>query len=86
MFRTDQGWTALTRQGNGDGTLQLIPIANAMVYIILRALKDEVPETDLCAAEPALGRSALSGMARDLTLEPLYPPWSLTMRSSGTQT
>src|SRR5580693_5910416 len=28
MFRTFQGWTALTRQGKGDGTLQLIPIAN----------------------------------------------------------
>ena len=25
MFRTFQGWTALTRQGKGDGTLQLIP-------------------------------------------------------------
>ncbi len=57
MFRTYQGWTALTRQGKGDGTLQLVPIANAMVYILLRALQDDVPETDLCGAEPgrALG-------------------------------
>jgi hypothetical protein len=31
MFRTFQGWTALTRQGKGDGTLQLIPIANGVV-------------------------------------------------------
>ena len=53
MFRTCQGWTALTRQGKGDGTLQLIPIANSMVYILLRALQDDVPETDLCGAEPA---------------------------------
>ena len=52
MFRTYQGWTALTRQGKGDGTLQLIPIANAMAYILLRALQDDVPETDLCGAEP----------------------------------
>src|SRR6266702_5019180 len=51
--RAYQGWTALTRQGMGDGTLQLIPIANAMVYILLRALQDDVPETDLCGAEPA---------------------------------
>ncbi|MFI5217826.1 MAG: YbiU family protein, partial [Candidatus Limnocylindria bacterium] len=29
MFRTWQGWTALTPQGEGDGTLQLVPIARA---------------------------------------------------------
>ena len=52
MFRTFQGWTALTRQGQGDGTLQLIPIANAMVYLLLRALEDDVPEEELCGAEP----------------------------------
>jgi hypothetical protein len=52
MFRTFQGWTALTKQGRGDGTLQLIPIANAMVYLLLRALQDDVPETDLCGAKP----------------------------------
>lgn len=52
MFRTFQGWTALTRQGRGDGTLQLIPIAPAMVYILLRALQDDVAEDDLCGAKP----------------------------------
>ncbi|MGA7401843.1 MAG: DUF1479 domain-containing protein [Candidatus Sulfotelmatobacter sp.] len=52
MFRTFQGWTALTRQGPGDGTLQLIPIAEAMVYILLRAIQDDVPEDDLCDALP----------------------------------
>ena len=52
MFRTFQGWTALTRQGAGDGTLQLIPIADAMAYVLLRALQDDVPEDDLCGAEP----------------------------------
>ncbi|MGB8538144.1 MAG: DUF1479 domain-containing protein [Acidobacteriaceae bacterium] len=52
MFRTFQGWTALTRQGKGDGTLQLIPIANAMVYVLLRALQDDVPEDELCGAAP----------------------------------
>jgi hypothetical protein len=53
MFRTFQGWTALTRQGKGDGTLQLIPIADSMMYILLRALQDDVPENELCGAEPA---------------------------------
>lgn len=52
MFRTFQGWTALTPQGPGDGTLQLIPIANAMAYVLLRALQDDVPEDDLCGAMP----------------------------------
>ncbi len=52
MFRTFQGWTALTRQGKGDGTLQLIPIANAMMYLLLRALQDDVPQDELCGAAP----------------------------------
>ena len=38
MFRTFQGWTALTAQGPSDGTLSLIPIANSMGYLLLRAL------------------------------------------------
>jgi len=52
MFRTFQGWTALTRQGPGDGTLQLIPIAESMVYVLLRAIQDDVAEDSLCGAEP----------------------------------
>ena len=57
MFRTYQGWTALTRQGPGDGTLQLIPIADGISYVLLRALQDDVAEDDLCGARPgrALG-------------------------------
>lgn len=59
MFRTYQGWTALTRQGPGDGTLRLIPIAEGICYVLLRALQDDVAETDLCGAAPgrALGVS-----------------------------
>ena len=57
MFRTFQGWTALTEQGPGDGTLQLLPIANAIGYVLLRALQDDVPDDELCLAKPgrALG-------------------------------
>jgi Protein of unknown function (DUF1479) len=62
MFRTFQGWTALTRQGQGDGTLQLIPIAESMVYVLLRALQDDVPEDDLCGANPG----------RALSINPQY--------------
>ena len=60
MFRTYQGWTALTRQGPNDGTLRLIPIAAGISYVLLRALQDDVDETDLCGAAPgrALGISS----------------------------
>jgi len=62
MYRTFQGWTALTRQGRGDGTLQLIPIAESMVYVLLRALQDDVPADDLCGAQPG----------RALSINPQY--------------
>jgi hypothetical protein len=51
MFRTFQGWTALTAQGPGDGTLQLLPIARGMVYLLLRALLGDVPADSLCGAQ-----------------------------------
>ena len=54
-FRTFQGWTALSPQGPGDGTLQLVPIAQTMPWMLLRALQSDVPEGDLCGATP--GRS-----------------------------
>lgn len=58
-FRTFQGWTALTRQGPGDGTLQLVPLAKTTPWMLLRALQPDVPEGDLCGAQPgrALGAS-----------------------------
>jgi hypothetical protein len=78
MFRTFQGWTALTRQGQGDGTLQLIPVANAMVYLLLRALQDDVPEEDLCGAKPGRALSANaeyhSLLLEALTSIPLMQP------------
>jgi len=57
MFRTFQGWTALTAQGPNDGTLSLLPIANSIAYFLLRALQDDVAADDLCGAMPgrALG-------------------------------
>ena len=60
MFRTYQGWTALTRQGPNDGTLRLIPIVEGISYVLLRALQDDVAEDDLCGAAPgrALGVSS----------------------------
>jgi len=57
MFRTFQGWTALTRQGPGDGTLNILPVANAVPWMLLRALQDDVPEDELCGAQA--GRAML---------------------------
>jgi hypothetical protein len=78
MFRTFQGWTALTRQGEGDGTLQLIPIANSMAYILLRALQDDVPETELCGANPgralSVERQWHALLLEGLTSIPLMQP------------
>ena len=51
VFRTFQGWTALTEQGPNDGTLQLIPIAKGMAYILTRALLDDVSENELCGSK-----------------------------------
>ncbi|MEK9729764.1 MAG: YbiU family protein, partial [Alphaproteobacteria bacterium] len=48
----DRGVGALTRQGPGDGTLNLVPIANAMGGMLLRALQDDVGESSLCEAKP----------------------------------
>lgn len=61
MFRTFQGWTALTQQGQGDGTLQLIPIGNAMAYLLLRALQDDVPDDELCGAKAGRALSVTPG-------------------------
>ncbi|PXF31174.1 hypothetical protein WH50_11065 [Pokkaliibacter plantistimulans] len=51
MFRTYQGWTAMSQQGPGDGTLNLVPIADAMAWMLLRALQDDVPDDELCGAK-----------------------------------
>jgi hypothetical protein len=55
-FRTWQGWTALTAQGPDDGTLQVVPIARAIAWVLLRPFAADVSESSLCGAEafPAL--------------------------------
>jgi Protein of unknown function (DUF1479) len=58
VFRTFQGWTALSAQGPGDGTLRVVPIAKGMAWMLLRALQDDVPPDDLCGAQPGRAHSA----------------------------
>jgi hypothetical protein len=78
MFRTFQGWTALTPQGPRDGTLQVVPIAIGIAYMLLRALQDDVAEDDLCGAEPgrALGMKPdwHPALAEGLVSIPLMQP------------
>ena len=72
MFRSFQGWTALTAQGPGDGTLQVMPLAKAMVYLLLRPLMPDVPDDLLCGAEPA----------RAFSIEPQWHPLLMPALSS----
>ena len=51
VFRTWQGWTALTAQGPGDGTLQVVPIAGAIAWVLLRPFAADVAPELLCGAE-----------------------------------
>lgn len=82
-FRTFQGWTALTPQGAGDGTLQLVPIAKGIAYMLLRALQDDVPPDDLCGAEagralcaePAWHPDLLASLVSLPTVEPGDTVW-----------
>lgn len=52
VFRTFQGWTALSQMRNDQGVLATIPIPEAMPYILLRALLDDVADDDLCGVSP----------------------------------
>ena len=52
VFRTFQGWTALTQQGPKDGTLKLIPSSKSIAYVLTRALQDDVPIESLCGSMP----------------------------------
>lgn len=51
-FRTFQGWTALSDMSLGQGLLHVVPVPEAMAYILLRPLLDDVPEDELCGVSP----------------------------------
>ncbi|MBL4813092.1 MAG: DUF1479 family protein [Rhodobacteraceae bacterium] len=78
MFRTFQGWTGLTEQGPGGGTLQLVPSVMSMPYMLLRALQDDIADDDLCGAAPGRALSAAPEYHADLlrgliTIPSVYP-------------
>jgi hypothetical protein len=48
VFRTFQGWTALSDMDHDQGVLHTVPIPSAMAYLMLRPLLPDVPEDDMC--------------------------------------
>ncbi|KAB8149766.1 DUF1479 domain-containing protein [Raoultella ornithinolytica] len=52
VFRTFQGWTALSDMIPDQGLLHVVPIPEAMVYILLRPLLGDVPDDELCGVAP----------------------------------
>ncbi|WP_045316052.1 YbiU family protein, partial [Lentzea aerocolonigenes] len=48
VFRTFQGWTALSDMDHDQGVLHTVPIPGAMAYLMLRPLLDDVPDDDMC--------------------------------------
>lgn len=51
-FRTFQGWTALSDMQLGQGLLHVVPVPEAMAYLLLRPLLNDVPEDELCGVAP----------------------------------
>ena len=52
VFRTFQGWTALSDMLPGQGLLHVVPIPEAMAYVLLRPLLDDVSDDELCGVAP----------------------------------
>src|SRR3954462_6093748 len=48
VFRTFQGWTALSDMEHDQGVLHTVPIPEAMAYLMLRPLLPDVPDDDMC--------------------------------------
>ena len=48
VFRTFQGWTALSDMEHDQGVLHTVPIPEAIAYLLLRPLLSDVPDDDMC--------------------------------------
>lgn len=71
-FRAWQGWVALSPQGPGDGTLQLLPDIRALAWVLLRPMAADVPKASLCGAE-AGAALWIGGQWHDWVLRALIP-------------
>jgi hypothetical protein len=61
VFRSFQGWLALSDMKHDQGVLGVVPIPSAMAYLLIRPLLEDVPDDSLCDAAkgkalPANGR------------------------------
>ncbi|MFF4541116.1 DUF1479 domain-containing protein [Streptomyces aureus] len=52
VFRTFQGWTALSDMDADQGVLHTVPIPEVMAYLLLRPLLPDVPEDSMCGVRP----------------------------------
>ncbi|MDL4915991.1 MAG: DUF1479 domain-containing protein [Enterobacterales bacterium endosymbiont of Blomia tropicalis] len=52
VFRTFQGWTALSDMIPDRGLLHVVPVPEAMAYVLLRPLLSDVPDDELCGVAP----------------------------------
>ncbi|AKT50646.1 YbiU family protein [Arsenicicoccus sp. oral taxon 190] len=52
VFRTFQGWTALSQMQHDQGVLHVVPIPRAMGYLMLRPLLEDIAADDLCGVRP----------------------------------
>jgi len=59
VFRSFQGWLAMSEMQHDQGVLWTVPIPDAMMYLLVRPLLSDVPDDSLCGAEQgkALGLS-----------------------------
>jgi hypothetical protein len=51
-FRTFQGWTALSDMMPGQGLLHVVPVPEAIAYVLLRPLLSDVADDELCGVKP----------------------------------
>lgn len=58
VFRSFQGWLAMSRMQHDQGVLHVVPIPAAMAYMLIRPLLDDVPEDSLCGAEAGMALAA----------------------------
>jgi hypothetical protein len=52
VFRTFQGWTALSDMAHDQGVLQVVAIPEAIAYLLLRPLLTDVADDDMCGLTP----------------------------------
>jgi len=58
VFRSFQGWLAMSEMEHDQGVLHVVPIPSAMAYMLVRPLLDDVPDDSLCGAEAGMALGA----------------------------